>query len=650
MLGYAAAPYKSDDNYALSLLGTILGGGRSSRLGRKLVYGPKPLCVDASASNWSLEDAGLFFVNATVMAGRDTDEVEKALVEAVREAGEKGVTPEELEKAKTQARLALVRERETATSIAGQLGEEALLGGDPNRVNTELEKINAVKIEDVKAVAGKYLVAAHLTALRVVPDPAAAVAAENLEAPQATTRPIPAREAKFPEGYAARPPIAEAPPNPQFQKGTESALGGVRVIVMPDARLPLVNWNLTMRRGSDSDPPGKAGLANLTAGLVRRGAGGLSFAQLNDELESRGISIEVSSGDDFTRLSGSSTSDQLDVAIRMTSAILREPTLPADEFAKTKEQRINRLRLEEEQPPVVAEHDLMTALYGTAPMGIHATAASVGRITLEDVQAFYRATYRPNDAVLAISGDVSAERGQDLARRLLADWPPAPMAAVDYALPKAPEKRTILLVDRPEGKQSTVRLGLRSYDLASDEKFAGDLASRILSSGIDSRLGRTVRAQKGLAYSVWGVFRPGRHAGTFLAATDTTLPSTADAVQTMFKVFDDLRQADVSEAELSEAKLRVTGSLLMGMQTIAQQASYRVEGILNGYPIDYYDKYPARVSQATRADIRQVADKYLRPDRMVIVVVAPAQEVKEQLGRLGDVKVVPMPTRRAADP
>jgi zinc protease len=646
MIGFAAVPYRSDDNYALSLLGTILGGGRSGRLDRALVYGARPLCVDVGASDWTLEDAGVFLLSATVLGGRESNDVEKGLLAAVAEVRRNGVTREELEKAKVQARLSLVRERETATSIAGALGEAALLGGDPNRVNTELAKINAVTVGDVKAAANKYLVPARATTLHVVPDEAAPSPAEDLAPAAPDTRPIVARRVEFPEGYPAKPPVAATPPAPRFEKGVETSDGGIRIIVMPDSRLPLVNWSLTMRRGSDSDPPDKAGLAALTASLVRRGVGGLSFAQLNEDLESRGIGIEVSSGDDFTRLSGSSMTDQLDHAMQRSRLVLREPTFAADEFAKRKEQLLNQLRLEEENPGRVAQDDLMEALYDATPLGRHATPATVAGITLEDVKAFWQATYRPNDAVLVISGDVTVDRGQELAKALLADWPPAPLAAVDYAPPKAPDKRTIIVVDRPDGKQSTIRLGIRSYDLRSEEKFAGDLASRILSAGIDSRLGRAVRAQKGLAYSVWATFRPGRHGGVFSGGTDTTIPSTADAIEAILKVFDVMRSAEVAADELAEAKLRVTGSMVMGMQTIAQQAAYRTEGILNGYPVDYYDKYPARVSQVAAGDIRQVVDKYVRPDRMVIVVVAPADQVKDQLARLGEVRVVPMPARR----
>ena len=115
----------------------------------------------------------------------------------------------------------------------------------------------------------------------------------------------------------------------------------------------------------------------------------------------------------------------------------------------------------------------------------------------------------------------------------------------------------------------------------------------------------------------------------------------------MFKVFDGMRKENVSDAELAEAKSRVAGGMVMAVQTIAQQAGYRSDGILNEYPIDYYDKYPARIAQVAADEVRDVMKKYVNDDAMTIVVVAPAEQVKAQLERLGPVEVVPMPAKRA---
>jgi predicted Zn-dependent peptidase len=267
-------------------------------------------------------------------------------------------------------------------------------------------------------------------------------------------------------------------------------------------------------------------------------------------------------------------------------------------------------------------------------------------VTIDDVKRHYESTYRPEAAFLVISGDVSFDRGRELAEKLLAGWKPGPMPTVDYALPEAPARRRIVLVDNPEAKQSVIQMGVRAYDVHSDERYAGSAAGEILSSGIESRLGRHVRAKLGYAYYVGGYFSADRHAGAFYGRTETAFETTGPAIEAIFKVFGEMRTGDVTADELADAKTRTAGALLMSMQTIDQQAGRRVAAILNGFPDDYYDKYPERLGRVTPAQVREVMDRYVRDDRMAIVVVAPKDKVLPQLQKLGEVEVRPMPSQR----
>jgi zinc protease len=646
MIGYKGPEYRSDDHYALTLLATILGGGRSSRLDNLLVNSPNPLCVSAGAFDYALEDGAIITVNATVLGGKDVNVVEKLVAETIAAVIDKGVTPEELEKARIQERVSFVRARETAEKIASALGDEALFGGDAARANQTLEKLNAVTAADVQAVARKYLLPAAATTYRVQPDPQAKETAAAPETPAAgDPTPKITRKVTFPADYPAQPPIADAKIRASFAKGTESAINGVKVIVLPDNRLPFVAWSLTMRAGSHADPAGKEGLADLTADLVRRGAGGLSFVELNEDLERRGISIAVSDGGDYTRLSGSCLTEQLEHALLRSRQTLLSPTLADEDFVKLKEQTLNQLRLAQAQPETAASQTLAESLYGTSPLGRYATPKSVASITLDDVKAWYQRAYRPNDAVLVVSGDVTVERGRALAAKLLAGWEAGDLPRVTYDLPPTIPARRIILIDRPEGKQAMIRMAIPAYTVKSDEQFAGRLANGILSFGIDSRLGRYVRAEKGYAYSVYGYFRPGRQAGEFAGGTETDVKNTANAIEAMFKVCKDMARDGITETELKEAKLRTVGSLVMGMQTIQAQANYRVEGILNGYPLDYYDVFPERIAAVSPSQVGQVVDKYVKDGQMTVVIVAPAAAAREQLERLGKVEVIPMPEK-----
>jgi zinc protease len=464
----------------------------------------------------------------------------------------------------------------------------------------------------------------------------------------ASTEPIKPRVVNFPSDYPTSPPMADIAKAPEFEKGTSSEVNGVQVIVMPDHRLPLVDWSLTMRRGSDAVPKEKQGLSGITAAMLRRGVKGMNYQELSTDLESRGIDIGVSDGGDFMRLGGSCTTDQLEHGIERSRQILLEPTFPEDEFKKLMAQSIADLADRLARPGPVASRELDFALYGDSPLGRYVTRETLQSITLDDVKNYYKEVFQPKDAIFIISGDVSPEQGKALAEKMLAGWKGTDLPPVDYTLPAPAKKRHIILVDNTEGKQSTIYIGSRAFDIHNDDKFAGSVAGRILSDGIDSRLGKYVRAEKGYVYGVFGYFRPDRHGGAFMAQTDTKMETTADTIEAIFKVLNDMRSANVTDKELKEAQMRVAGGMAMEMQTIEQQAGRRVEGILNAYPIDYYDKYPARIAQVTADQVRDVMNKYVDPDEMTIVVVAPASEVKPQLEKLGEVEVMPMPMQRGA--
>ena len=662
VIGWHIPPYKSDDQYALSVLGTVLGDGSSSRLHKLLVSSDHPLCADASNILEPLEDGGVFGVIGTVMAGKDPKEVEKTLNAAVADIVTNGITEDELAKAKTLNTVSTIFGRQTAPDIATQLGDEQLFGGDASRANRSLAKIDAVtgrRRREGRRCAIFATKRLARTTLRIVPDPlgigarkaTTAAAAIAKDAPVATsTEPIHARNVHFPDGYPQQPPMAAPRSTAVFQKGEETTINGVRVIIMHDSRLPLVNWNLTMRRGSNSDPAGKEGLAGLTDSMLRRGSGDLTYAQLNEQLESHGINIGLDDAGDCTHLIGSCTTSELDRGMTLSRDVLLSPTFPADEFAKLKEQTVNNLAVSLDTPTTVADQDMMRNLFGGSPLGHPATPASVSAITLDDVKKFYNDCIRPSDAVLIISGDVTVERGQALAKQLTDGWAAKDLPPVDYTLQPMPAARKIILVDRPVGKGATIRLGIRAFDIHTDEKYAGSLAGTILSAGIESRLMRYVRAEKGYVYGVRGLFMPGRYAGSFQTTTDTRLETTADTIEAIFKVYDDMRKADVSPEELDEAKRRVIGGMVMNMQTISAQAGLRSDGILNGYPVDYYDVYPSKIAAVTADQIKDVMNKYVDNSAMTIIVVAPASDVLDQLKRLGEVEVIPMPAKRGSNP
>jgi predicted Zn-dependent peptidase len=522
--------------------------------------------------------------------------------------------------------------------------------------------MDAVTADDVLAVAKKYLNPNQATVLTVKPDPTGvqsrkAAQALMANAPVApSTQPIMARDVQFPAGYPEHPPMSPAKSTATFAKGQDTTINGIHLVVLTDSRLPLVSWHLAMRHGSHNEPADKTGLASLTAEMLSRGTSKHTYQELSDEKSSHGIGVGVTDAGDGTQLSGSCTTEELDRAFAMSREVLMEPSFPEEEFKKLKDQSQAALLQSLSAPATAAGREMTTELYAGSPMGRLMTPESLANITLDDVKKFYADYYHPNDAIMVVSGDITFDRAKDLVKGLTDGWQPADMSAVEYKLPSVPTGRKIVLIDTADpspGAGSIVSMGVQAYDIHTDDKYAGSLASTLLSSGIESRLMEYVRAKKGYVYGVSGAFAAGRHSGAFMVNAPTRPPVTGDCVSSILKVLEDLKNPagdnPLTEEELAAAKRRVCGSMVMGMQTIGEQATRRLDGLLNGYPADYYDVYPQHINTVTVDQVRDVMTKYVKPDSMTIVVAAPAAVAKEQLDKLGEVTVIPMPTAKSGD-
>ncbi len=656
LLAFRAPPEASEDMDALGLLGAIVGDGQSSRIYQSLVTSDNPLAVEAGMFIENLEDGGLMGLEATVLKDKDPAEVEKQLKAAVAAGREKPVTAAELDKVKQQMRMSLATRFETAEKVASELGQELLIQNKLDRVTTARARLEALTPADLQRVAQKYFPDTAMNVMVVTPGPQegpqpGAPSATPPASEPADTK-VNARAINFPADYPAKPPMAGTLPAATFEKGVETkvAIGPaknvmpqVSVVVMEDHRMPIINWSLALRAGGHAEPKGKEGLASITSAMVRRGPKGKTFDQFNEDLESRAIELSVFDSGDVTHISGSCLKEQFAYALAATHDILLTPAFDPGEFKNLQNQSVSELRLSLNSPTTMASRELTKDLYGDSPLGRLTTLASLSALTLEDVKQFYGSIYKGDGAILMISGDITVADGQAAAAKLLADIPTGPPPAISYTFPKAPAARRLVIIDKPDAKQAAIRYGIPAYSIASDEKFAGSLANQILSAGLESRLPRYVRAEKGYVYDVYGIFSPNRQAGVFVGAAGTSFEKTGDAVTAIFKVLDDMKAANVPDQELADAKFRVAGSLLMSMQTVSEQADRRLEGMLNGYPADYYDKYAQRIGQVTPDQIRANMTKYVLPDRMTVVVVGPAATLKPQLEKLGAVEVVTPP-------
>jgi zinc protease len=663
---YKSPEYRNDDHLAIELLTTILGGGRSSRLYESLVAND-PICAGVQMGNYQLEHPSAIICGFRMLPGKEPADALARIKSVFAKVIADGITTEELDKARTQLRVQLVQSRQTAESVASSLGEEEVFGGDANRVNEVFAKLDAVTVDQLKAVAAKYLVDNQLSIISYRPtaekkketessrsstdaatlvgmkaeastEPAAETAAPATQ-PVAVSR----RNNVFPSDYPRQPPMDTSALTAEFEKGSVTEVNGVKLITMTDRRLPVVSAQLILRGGSHTVPADKEGVASLTAAMLNRGAAGMTATQIAADLESRGISVNASDDGDVTRLTAFGMVDQIDHAVLRMHQFLLQPDFPVDEFNKLKQQSMTGLMQSLSNPGDVADRELDRVLFGDSPLGKNVTPESLKSVSIDDVKAYYASNYKPDNAILLFAGAIDETQSKALATTLLEGFQPGAAPNATYTLPAVPEKAKIILVNNAEGAQAVVRMGILSYSLKSEDRFAGSVAGQILSSGIDSRLNLELRAKRGLTYGSYGYFRPNRNAGAFELSVETRPEKVGEAITAAFEVLEKMRADDVTIDEMNESKQRVAGSMVLETQTIQQQAGRRVDTILNGWPVDYYDNYAKRIAQVTQADVRGVMNNYVRPGQMSIVVVAPVDQVKAQLEAIGEVVVIDMP-------
>src|SRR4051812_38993693 len=203
---------------------------------------------------------------------------------------------------------------------------------------------------------------------------------------------------------------------------------------MEEHRMPMINLTIVMRSGSHAQPKGKEGLANLTAGMIRRGPKGKTFDQFNEELESRAIALDVVDGGDVTRISGSCLKEQFAFALAATRDMLLTPAFDPGEFQRLQNQTLSSLTLSLNNPNTLGSREMSKDLYGDAPMGRLTTPASLKALTLDDVKDFYKTINHADNAIVLLSGDISVADGQKAAADLLKGFPTGPLPKVDYTL------------------------------------------------------------------------------------------------------------------------------------------------------------------------------------------------------------------------
>jgi zinc protease len=431
-------------------------------------------------------------------------------------------------------------------------------------------------------------------------------------------RPLPARDVTFP------PYQIQTLPN------------GLQVVVVLHHEQPAVSLRLLVRTGSASDPKDKLGLVHELASLLDQGTETQSASQLNDAIDSIGGAAGAGAAADVTHLNMVVMKDSFESGLRMLSEMTRHPAFAQAEIARQQQQTISGLRVSLEDPDYVADAVFDRLVYGFHPYGLPhtGTPTSIDTITRDDLIAFHQKYFAPNNAILAVVGDVNAEEAFDGVKKVFGDWARKEIAVEKFIEPPSPTRR-LVVVNKPDAVQTEVRVGHIGIERTHRDYMALNLAIRILGGEGSNRLHNILRTQRGLTYGAQANMETHKESGDFVAQTNTRSEATAEVLRLTFDEFWRLQRETVSERELADAKAYMTGSFPLTIETPEAIAMQVLNVVFYGLPIEELQNYRERVNAVTVDDIQRVARAYLRPDRLSVVLVGNVAAFGSQLKGVG---------------
>lgn len=433
------------------------------------------------------------------------------------------------------------------------------------------------------------------------------------------------------------PPSPTAPRPYRFPDVTRVTLpNGLHLLVAENHNAPLVSLRALVRSGADHDDAKTAGLAAITADLLDEGAGGRDAMQLSEDIGTLGGSLGTGADWDASYMSLDVLARTSEEALSIFADVTERATLPADGLERVRAERLNDLLQQRNEPSSIAGKRFAHLLYGSGSYGnsIGGSPESVARITIDDIRHFHRQHYVPNNSSVVITGDITPARAVELATVAFGDWAPGTETRRPSVTPRSIDRSQIYVIDRPQAVQSEIRVGHLGVARDCADYFALSVMNSILGGVFNSRINLNLREKHGYTYGARTQFAFRRQAGPFVVAAPVRNEVTREAVSEVLAELRRIRTGDIEPAELDDTRNYMMGVFPATVQTASDIAGRLIDMEVYGLAADYFDHYRENIGGVTRDDIVRVAQTYIDPERLFIVIVGNAAQIRESLATL----------------
>lgn len=600
VIGFRGTPIDDKDSYALDVLATILGDGRSSVLNQVLKE-KKRIAFSVDAGNSTFRDDGIFYISANYEPTK-CKIVQDTIFNEIEKIQKNGVTDDQLKLAKNIIERSTYYSRESITNIATEIGYTMALTNDIKFYDTYLDNIKNVSKEDVKKIAEKYLGINRSAVSIVLPKSAKEVPVASL------TQQAPATAELVSE-------------NAQTQKYKLS--DGATMLYTPNNVNDIIAISIYAKGGQLAEQ--KAGTANLTATAMMRGTKNYTSLELSQVLEDNGIKIQPSASADAFAINVLTTKDEYDKTLELLNEVVNNATFEDYEIDKVKTEKLNTIKRNKDVPLQRAIEEYRDLIYQNSPYSISSKILekNIPNITKEDIINYYNSIFAPKNLVISINGNIDKDKTiQDLNNIFKPKENAKNFDFVQYnsKIPTVTTPRqTIQKV--PTTETAWILLGWQTNGVLNEKDYATlQVIDSLLGSGMSSRLFKDLREQEGLAYQLGSGYSPNVLRGSFLLYIGTN-PQTLDKAKSgLFAEITRLKTEYVGDKELQDAKEKLLGNYVIGLETNLDKASNIgwYEASTRGY--EFKDKYEKLINSVTDSDIIEIANKYFTDDYILSIV------------------------------
>jgi zinc protease len=405
---------------------------------------------------------------------------------------------------------------------------------------------------------------------------------------------------------------------------------GMTLLLMEQHEVPLISFSVVIRSGAIADPPGKDGLASVTAELLRKGTKTRTADQLSGELDFIGGQLATNAAPDSSRLAAEFVTKHLVKGLDLLVDVVLNPTFPQDQVSKVLKQRLDGVKASKDRAQGVIAQYFNRSLYGSHPYGRPPAGdeSSLAALTREDVVGFYGANYIPGGIIFAVSGDFETSEMEKLLSARFSAWQSKPAVGVPIPDPTPAQGKHLLLVDKPDATQTFFRIGNVGVARSNPDRVWVNVVNTVFGGRFTSWLSTELRIKSGLTYGASSGFDERLKSGPFSINSFTPNATTAQAIDLTLATLKRLHDQGMTEGELRSAKTYIKGQFPPEIETTDRLAATLAELEFFGLDEREIDTFYAKVDAMTLADAKRIVQQYFPLENLVFVLIGKASEIE----------------------